>query len=332
MKGTHTKMKKTLALLLSLTLLLLCGLSLAACNPAKDDSGPIRIGVLAGPTGMGAAKMIADHTKKSDLYEFTVYSSPNDAVADLAAKEIDMVCLPTNTAATLANKQQNYISVIAVNCLGSLYLLSDGNTEINSISDLEGKTITTSVATSTTVPILRYLLEKNHVNAEIKVEADHAALVTKIVKNEVSLAVLPEPMVTTALTKNASYSVDLNLSEEWDRVSDKPLAMGCMVVRQDYLENHKAKVDSFLEEYKSSVAYIGNSENLTSAVQMIVDAGIIPAAPVATSALKNLYGSLVCIDGADMQATLEAFYTVLKDAMPTSIGGKLPDESFYYKK
>lgn len=310
-------MKKLIALLLTLSLLLI---SLVACS---KDTTKVNIGVMSGPTGMGMAKLMDDEGTESEKYAFKVYSDPSIGTTDLVSGNLDMLCLPTNAAANLYNKNKS-VSVIAINCLGSLYLVSDGKTPINSIKDLEGKTIHSSVATSTTKPIIDFILKKNGVNATVEVEKDHDTLVAKLATKEVSLAVLPEPKITAALMSNKDYSVKLNLSEEWEKVSDTPLTMGCIVVRNEFLEEHKTVVDSFLKDYNASIDFVGNEKNLESAAEMIVNQSVLPKLPVAKGALTNLYGSIVYIDGADMKAALQGFYTAIELTQPT--------DEFYYEK
>ena len=309
-------MKKITALLLLVIMLV------SFMSGCTDDRTVINIGVMSGPTGMSMTKLMADNDEQNPKYNFTVYSTPTTATADILSKELDMLCLPTNTAATLANKNPSTLTVLSINTLGSLYLVTDKDTKINSIKDLEGKTIYASVPNSTTGPIINYLLKKNDVNATVEFEPDHDALVARVIKNEVSIAVLPEPKVSVATFKNSDYSVDLNLSEEWDKVSDTPLTMGCIVVRNEFLEQHKSLVKSFLKEYEASINYIVDEKN-TNAPQMIIDEGVIPAAlPVVTSALNNLRDSIVYLDGRDMKEALEKFYA--------AIGVEAPQDEFYY--
>ena len=314
-------MKRIVSLLLLLALAI--GM-LAACNPLEVDVAKINIGVMSGPTGMGMAKLMSEHGDNSDRYAFEIYSAPTDATADLISGDLDMLCLPTNTAATLAAKHSELLSVIAVNTLGSLYLLTDADNQINSIADLEGETIYASVPSSTTKPIIEYLLKENGVNATVEFEADHDALVARVKNGTASIAVLPEPKATVALKQNSAYSVDLNLSAEWDKVSDTPLTMGCIVVRNDFLKENKKSVDVFLSDYKESIEYINTPANLESSAQMIVDGGVLPQLPIAKGALSNLYGSIVYLDGAEMKSALEGFYT--------AIGLALPSDAFYYEK
>ena len=133
----------------------------------------------------------------------------------------------------------------------------------------------------------------------------------------------PEPKATAAMKQNLAYSIDLNLSKEWDKVSNEPLTMGCIVVRNDFLKEHKSVVDKFLVEYKESINYVGSPDNHDVAAQLIVDAGILPQLPIAKSALTNLYGSIVYIDGNEMESALKGFYDAIDQV-------KLPGDDFYY--
>ena len=332
-------MKKILAFLLAFTLLF----SFVACSgdngnennnntPEAADDVQIRVGVMNGPTGMGIAKMINDNGTESDKYVFKTYSDPTDATASLTTlkeeDKNDLLCVPTNVAANLANKKEGFITVAAINCLGSLYVVAKDSLDIDSIEDLEGKTIYYGVKTSTTEPILAYILEQNGVEAEIIAEADHDVVTKKVKKGEIDIAVIPEPKATATINQakaeNQNYSIKLNLSEEWDKVSDTGLAMGCIIAKSDFVKNHKSALDSFLDEYKASIEYIGDKANKEQACNMIVSAGIVPQLPIAKSALENLYGAIVYIDGADMKSALSAFYK--------AIGITEPKVAFYYEK
>ncbi len=316
----------------SLFLVLLTALSFFVSCSDTEDKQKISVGYLAGPTGMGLARLIMSTPKDSEKYAFTPYTDPNNAIPDLISGTIDMACLPTNAAANLYNKGKD-ISVIAVNTLGSLYVIADKNTNIETISDLEGKTVHASVPGSTTKPILDFILNENGVNASVAVESQTHEDLIKEVKdsNGAMIAVLPEPKVSATLLQAGNYEIKLNLSEEWSKVSDQPLAMGCIVARNDFLKAHPKAVSAFLKDYKASVDYITKADNRQDAAQSIVHLGIIPKLPLAISALKNLEGSIVLITGQEMRTTLSKFYDVLLASSAESIGGKKPLRDFYYE-
>lgn len=305
-------MKKLSAMLLAL-LLAVC----VVC--AQADA--LHIGVMSGPTGMGMAQLMG---LESDAYTFDVYSAPTDATADLASGALDLLCLPTNTAANLARAKADYVSVLAVNCLGTLYVVTDAETPVASIADLDGMTIWAGVPSSTTGPILNAIFEQNGVKVTIEWEADHDAVVARMLQGEIHAAVLPEPKVTAALTKAEGWNVALNVSAEWDKVFESRLPMGCIVARSSVIDADPAAVEQFLTDYAESIAFIADPANREESANMIAAAGVLPAAGIAKKALANLDGAIVYEDGEAMKADLLAFYGI--------IGQELPEDTFYYAK
>ncbi len=340
------------------SIILLCALMLSlftACKPANNstdnggdqkDETVIRIAYMNGPTGMGMAKLIHDNggVEGNEKYQFVKYESPSLATADLLAGKIDMACIPTNAAATLYNKKGESIKVLALNCLNSLFLMTKTGTEITSLDDLEGKTIYT-VSDGTPAVILNYLLSESGINATVNTSIGEGAdekvitspqdLAPLLIAGKLDIALVPEPVATAAPLKIASqgkdytYTVAINVSEAWSEISDSPVAMGCIVASSDFVKEHKELTDSFLLEYKSSIEYISNSENRDNSAEYIVEAGVLDAAGAAKKSLANLGSEIAYKDGADMKNILVDFYNAIGAAL---IGGKLPDDNFYYQK
>ena len=333
-------MKKIIATLLLLTISLLafasCGIFQSNAN-SDEQTQKIRIGYMAGPTGMGMAKLIGDNgglENGNEKYSFTKYADTKAATADLAAGNIDVICLPTNEAAAYFNTVDSGIKVLAINCLNSLFLLTDKNTSVTSLKDLEGQTIYTC-KNGTPRTVLEYIVNQLGINVTVSYEYDGKEILTpadlsaQVVAGNLPNAVMPEPLVTSSLLsiqKNGNteiaYTVDVNLTSEWEKISSTPVAMGCIVANSDFVEKNPTVIEAFLSEYKASVEYIGNPENLDSAANYVVETGVMAAVPAAKKALTNLGSAISYIDGNDMKETLVAFYT--------AIGVKLPADEFYY--
>ena len=132
-------MKKLTSLLLSAALMI----SLLACGAfaAKTESG-VRIAGLKGPTTMGLVKLMddAENGKAQNDYEFTMVTAADELTALVAGNKVDIALLPANVAGVLYNKTKGGISVIDVNTLGVLYLVSS-DTSVTSIDQLKGKTV-----------------------------------------------------------------------------------------------------------------------------------------------------------------------------------------------
>lgn len=342
-------MKKIIALVLMLTLLVAL---LPSCS-TKNES--IKVGYMSGPTGMGMAKLIHDSQeeptffeklfgRKSAEYEFIAYSDTSLATADLLAGKIDMACLPTNTAAMLYNKQGAAVQVLALNCLNSLYLMTKTGVTINDISELEGKTIYT-IKNGTPAVILQHLLNELGINATIKTsigEGENEKIIAAptdlaplLISGKVDIALVPEPVATAAplniksQEKDYNYTVAINLTEAWAEISESPVAMGCIVANKTFASENKELINEFLSEYKDSIEYISNLENIDSSAQYIVEAEVLGAVPAAKNSLKNLGSAITYIDGSEMKAVLVDFYNAIGVKL---IGGKLPEDGFYYEK
>ncbi len=164
-------------------------------SAAIDEDMPIRIGYLAGTTGVGMAKLIADEAENGK-YIFRKYSAPALIMADIANGTIDAACLPTNAFPKFYSQMNNSIQLAAINTLGVLYILANG-VEITSIEDLAGKTVYVPEAAPKLV--LQYLLDLYGVkNVTISMEYDLDTLPAMAASGAAPIALLPEPKVTVA--------------------------------------------------------------------------------------------------------------------------------------
>ena len=212
----------------------------------------VRVGYLTGPTGMGMAKMIMDNNGLdggNEKYTFTKYADTQTAKGDLAAGKIDVICLPTNEAADFQSKVDSDAKILAVNCLNSLFLISsEANQTPVSLKDYEGKTIYTC-KNGTPKIVLEYVLKELSVNAKVSYTVDGKDMVTpadvsaQILAGNIPNAVLPEPLISTAIIKTSStetkYLKAIDLSDEWAKISDTPITMGCLVANGDFVKENK---------------------------------------------------------------------------------------------
>ena len=329
--------------LTALVLALVMIFALAACGqkqeseptptpaPEADASLPVNVMVLNGTTGFGMAGVISDSEAGNAAlnYTFSVETDASNITAALVNGTADIGALPTNAAATLYNKTGGKVQVLALNTLGVLYLVTDGSEEITSFEDLRGKTVYAPAQNPTF--IFQALCEKNGlaVGEDITIDntyAQPADLNTAVSSGEVSLAVLPEPMVTVARSANDQLTVALDLTAEWDKVMPAgSLVQGCVVVRTEFAEEHPAEVAKFLEEYEASIELL--TSDTAAAAQKIEETGVFAKAAVAQKAIPNC--NVCFVTGAEMQSALGEFLNVMFEVAPDSIGGAVPADDFY---
>jgi len=306
----------------------------SAAKSSDKEKTKMNVAVLKGPTGIGAAKLIDEskNNESKNSYDFTIAASPDEITGKLVSGELDAAAVPTNLAAVLYNKTQGKVQIAAINTLGVLYLLDDGSTSIQSVADLEGKTIAISGQGSVPEYALEYILKANGVKANLEFMQEHAQVAQALAGGKVSIAVLPEPQVTAVEMKNDKIVTALDLTKEWEAAckkngddSDSRLAMGCVVARKDFIDKNKDAFNTFLAEYQDSISYTENASDVSKLVEKYA---IMDSAKAAEKAIPNC--NIVYYDGKDMKTMITNFYKVLYDANPASVGGKLPGDDFYY--
>ena len=316
-------MKRIVAMITAVVMLFSLA-TFAACSKKQDDT-EIRIAALKGPTGMGMVKL-ADKQNYPN-YTVSIEASPDALNPRIISGEVDVAAVPVNLASVLYNKLDGDISVLAVSTLGVLYVVEAGS-EVNSVADLAGKTVYATGQGATPEYILNYLLDKNGVAGSVEVNyvGEHAALATMLADGSAEIGMLPEPNVTSTLAGNDNLRIALNLTEEWNKVCSTELVQGVVIARKSFVNEHPEAIEQFLREYERSSAFV--NENIDEAAKLIVDAGILGNVEIAKKAIPNC--NISFSKGEAMHKAVEGMLTVLFEANPKSIGGKLPDKDFYY--
>ena len=348
-------MKKILSLLLAFSL----ALSLAACGGSASSAAsstvvseaassaaaseeeetaaslsvtePLRIAGLKGPTTMGLVNLLSMEqagTAAMD-YDLQLYGAADEIVPLLIKGELDMAAIPANLAATLYQKTNGGIQAVAVNTLGVLYVVEQGDT-VHSMADLKGRTILSTGKGTTPEYVLRYLLTANGLDPDKDVDIQYYSEATEVTAQmaatQDAIAVLPQPYVTAAGLKDDTLRVALDLTAEWDKVADTQLITGVTVVRKAYAEEHPDVVAAFLADYAQSVNAANTDLDGTAA--LCEEQGVVAKAAIAKKALPNC--NIVCLTGEELKADVSGYLQVLYDADPAAVGGTLPGEDFYW--
>lgn len=323
-KDMKKNLMKRIVAMITAAVMLFSLAAFAACSKKQDDT-EIRIAALKGPTGMGMVKL-ADKQNYPN-YTVSIEASPDALNPRIISGEVDVAAVPVNLASVLYNKLDGDISVLAVSTLGVLYVVEAGS-EVNSVADLAGKTVYATGQGATPEYILNYLLDKNRVAGSVEVNyvGEHAALATMLADGSAEIGMLPEPNVTSTLAGNDNLRIALNLTEEWNKVCSTELVQGVVIARKSFVNEHPEAIEQFLREYEKSSAFV--NENIDEAAKLIVDAGILGNVEIAKKAIPNC--NISFSKGEAMHKAVEGMLTVLFEANPKSIGGKLPDKDFYY--
>lgn len=330
-------MKKTLSLLLAVVILTA---SLAGCAqpsaPIDDaDKSEIVLATLKGATTMGLVGLLekAGADELDYTVANTVYGAPDEVTGLIVSGAVDMAAIPCNLASVLYKRTEGAIQVAAVNTLGVLYVLELGDS-VSSISDLRGKTVYSTGKGTTPEYTFNAILKANGIDpsADLTIEyksesTEIAALLAGESAKEGAIAVLPQPYAATVLSKNPNARIALSLSDEWENAGlEGSMVTGVLVVNREFAAENQELVEAFLSDYAESIEWV--AANPADAAPLIVEAGVVGDAAIAEAALPLC--NIVFQSGDEMKASVSAYLDVLFEQDPKSVGGALPDDSFYY--
>ena len=216
-------MKKKLISAMMIMVMLLCVLT--GCKKGDGEKLPdveVRIGSLKGPTSMGLVRLMEQNEKgeSDNKYQFTMEATADMLLPSVISGDLDIVLVPANVASVLYHKTEGGVTVIDINTLGVLYLVS-ADTGITSMSDLKGRTIYLTGKGTTPDFVLQYLLMQNgielsEVTLEYKSEATEVAAV--LAENPDAVGLLPQPYVTALQIQNENIKIVLDTTAEWKSI------------------------------------------------------------------------------------------------------------------
>ena len=306
---------------------------LTGCGSAEEEKMTVRVGGMKGPTSMGLLflKEESEAGEALENYEFTMVTAADELLPLMMKGEMDIALVPANVASVLYNKTEGGISVIDINTLGVLYMVS-GDNSISKVEDLKGKTIYLTGKGTTPDYVLHYILTGNglsesDVTLEYKSEATEVAAL--LAENPAAIGLLPQPFVTVACSQNEALSVVMDMNEQWSLLQGENgsrMVTGVTVVLNAFLEENEKAVKHFLQEHQESTDSINS--NVEKGAELAANAGIIAKAPIAQKAIPKC--NITYIDGAEMKQALSGYLQVLFEQNAASVGGKLPEEGFYY--
>lgn len=338
MKKKMEKWKKVTGKIAALTLsLAMTGALLTGCGTAKkaspEEKITVRVGSLKGATTLGLLPLEekAQKGEAGEAYEFQMMTAADELLPLMIKGELDIALLPANVAGVLYQKTNGGVTVIDINTLGVLYMVS-GDASIQNVADLTGKTIYLTGKGTTPDYVLHYILQENGIaetdcTLEYKSEATEVAAL--LAENPDAVGLLPQPFVTAACAQNEALSVIMDMNQEWDKLQGENgsrLVTGVTVVRNEFLQENESAVKIFLQEHKESAESMNT--DVENGARLAVEAGIIAKEPIAKKAIPDC--NITYLDGVDMKQALSGYLQVLYDQNPESVGGALPEDGFYY--
>lgn len=307
-------------------------ISLAACGTEQGENKEqttvsderevkTRVAVQDGSSGLGLLKFKDD---RSYAYDVEYYSDPQEIASLVEKGEADIAAVPLNLAAELYKKTNGGIQMIAINTLGMLYVLSSDES-VKSLEDLKGKTVYSSCPGAMPEYIVNYILDKNGIeDVDIQYKSTHDELASLANEGKAEICILPGYFAAKVTAKNEKMKPVIDLTDEWNKVSEAELAMGCYIARKDFIESNPEILSEFLEFAEISTNYIND---ITRSLIFLIEGKYFETQEEAAWAVSG--SSAVFITGEKMKNIAAPEFEILFNAYPASIGGEIPNDAFY---
>lgn len=302
----------------------------------ENSPDSLRVAALIGPSGIGMAYLFANNPDLGNNIKvtFETAASVDALVPKLLQGDVDIGILPPNVAAKLYNLNSSSIVIGAI-VGNSMIALVTKDTDVTLLSDLVGKTVSVVGQGATPEYVIRTLLAKEGISTN-SVILDYSIPATEIgaalISGKIDYAFVPEPFATIAVINGSSAEKPvkraLYLRDVWVASglgADFPMTV--CVIRKEYADKYPDTVRKFLASYQNAINW--TISHPSEAGTIVEASGLGLKAPVATKAIP--YSNFTYISAIEGRLAIERLLSVFLDIAPESVGGKLPDEGFYFR-
>ena len=295
----------------------------------------LKVAVKRGENAVPFAYLCENKPKlgKDIRFALSVCDDYSDVLAQMLGEGVPLGILPLEAAVKVFNRDAASLVALGVCENGNTFLLSK-NAGLTALTQLKGKTVASCQEGSASDYVARYLLKKAGLSigegAEM-IKIDYslplAGMTAALNAGDVHYAFMPEPYATVAEIKGRKIVRNIEFQKEYAAVeSGEPFPAFLLVANAAYMEENKDCVKIFLDAYKKAVAWTVGKAPRAAVLAQKYELGMM--APVVANSIPH--ASYTWLFASEARKSIEAVLTICLDANPDSIGGKLPDETFYY--
>lgn len=330
-------MKKVITLILSflMTSTLVIGCSnTKEDNKEKSDTEKITVS-MGSPDGLPAisiAKLSQENPQIKENYEIKYdLEATSDALStDIMKEKLDLAIVPSNMASIAYNKTSNY-QILGTVGKGSFYLVSSDK-DVNGLNkSLENKKVGNIGKGLTPDITVQALLKKQNVDIKkIKFDYSNEAsdLVSLLVTNKLSTAIVPEPALSGLISKNPNFKIVCSINDTWKDVfkNENGYPQSTLVVKKSFAKENKEFVESFISALDKNINW--TNENPKKAGEFAVKFGVSLKPQLLVKSIDRT--NLKFISIKDSKDDYVSYFETLKSFNPKVLGGDIPKDDIYY--
>lgn len=320
-------MKKNIVLNLFIVVMLLFGVTvLTSCDGNQGETPDDHTYTFLAPSGTPSLAL-ATLFDNNPQVDYEIVAGANPLVAAITSGSHDFVVAPVNVGAKLYANNQKYKLVKTI-VWGNFYIAS--LSPINSVEDLEGKTITAFSQNSSPDIMLQAVLDYYGLKDKVAVEYVDAVTTANsmMMSGQAEIVISAEPSISVLKNKKTIYTIDLQA--EWNKLSDgnsfpqAGLFVNVDLLTEDKKDNTLAFIDKIfekLEDHKNPSVLAASAVKIDSSFETVGVANLEKAIPNCWISLKTK---------AEEQTAISYYAQKLIDlGLGAQIGGSVPSEEFY---
>ena len=285
-----------------------------------DSSKKVSVIVPTGTPSLGIANVLNDKT----LVDANIVSGSDPLIAAFTNASYDVVVAPVNLGAKLYNANENFSYILYKTIVwGNYYLVS--NEEIATLESLEGKTVLVFGKNSTPDVVLRTLISAKNINVNLEYVDDVATANSYLLSGKADIIVSAEPSLTKMSANKNFYTLDLQ--KQWQQLTGSySLPQAGIFIKKDSKDEKYLK--TVLDKMIESVQMAQTKPNVLIASAVSVDENL---AKIGEETLQKAIGNCnLRVEETDKEAIEFYISQVIQLGIGATVGGKLPDEAFYY--
>lgn len=274
----------------------------------------------------------------AETVEFQVWTNPDQMRALALKGDVDFIASPSNVAANLYNRGAD-IRLLNISVWGVLWMVSRDET-LKTLADFKGKEIAMPFRGDMPDIIFNKLVAESGLDAKkdfnLRFVANPLDAMQLLIMRRVDHALLAEPAVSMALRKTQSFPLKIiapdlfrsaDIQQEWGRLlkRESRIPQAGVAVINNELDDYV--IQRFIEEYEKATLWVKTNPD---------EAGIMVAERIKMLTAEAVSDSIKVsqfddVKASEARAELEFFFNILLEKSPSLIGGKIPDDGFYYQ-
>ena len=290
-----------------------------------------------GPMAIPLAYMAVNNklAEVADKTDVVIWENADQLKAYVAGGQGDFVTMPSNNAAIFYNKGLQ-LKLLDISVWNITYLITS-DSRVASFADIKGQSLAVPFEGSVPDLMFQYIVKAEGLDPlkdfKVRYTADPTQAAQLLLSGQVQNAVLSEALATSVILQTKDTAKPLHRALAFDKAwgdasggPDSPIAgtvaTASMLSRPDVIA-------VFEREYKAAVQWMtDHPEEAGQLVETQLPQLGLKAA-VMTASLKNITWRYTT--AMDARASLDQFYLDLSQLSPEVIGGKVPDDGFYFK-